>query len=64
MKYVICVNTSFSISLTYGKVYKVMNVKNGFIRVKNDWENIVEYAKFRFKPLKDNKINNLLYKDL
>lgn len=64
--YVICIDNSRNSSpLTIGKVYKVVEHPLGlFYTVMNDNGDLLEYSKARFKTIKENKINKLLYKEL
>lgn len=71
--YVICIDNSFIVNsdLTKYKVYKVLsNVEvttsysTIYYKVVNDRGMVFLYDRSRFKPLKENKINNLLYKEI
>lgn len=65
--YVICINDSFfNNSLTIGKVYKVIGkpYTSPFYDIENDRGFESSFAKDRFKVIKNNKINELLYKGL
>lgn len=64
--YVLCINNSCNSSpLTIGKIYEVFEYPFGlFYTIMNDNGDLLEYSKARFKTIKENKINKLLYKEL
>lgn len=70
MGYVLCINNFPDIrQLTIGKIYKVLGDRGGFtgdkvIMIRNDLKVICGYFEYRFVPVKSNKINKLLYKEL
>lgn len=69
MKYVICIdNHCMKSILTEGKIYKIVNQVfsrgNKYLTIVDDRGNEGGFYPSRFKPLKGNKINKLLYKEI
>lgn len=65
--YVMCIDNSHrSGTITKGKVYKALesSYMSPYVDIIDDKGQISLYDGSRFKPLKENKINRLLYKDL
>lgn len=67
-KYVICIDDSMSSGITKGNVYKYLGKGNQYFipsyEIVNDYGIIDYYYEDRFKPVRDNNINKLLYKGL
>lgn len=66
--YVICIdNYCMTGLLTKGRIYKLVNQtfsQVGYLTIVDDRGNSGWFYPSRFKPLKDNKINKLLYKEI
>lgn len=64
--YVICIDNSRNSSpLTIGKVYEVVEYPFGMLyTIRDDDGDLLKYSKTRFKTIKENKINKLLYKEI
>lgn len=67
--YVICIDSTYSSStLTKGRIYKaheeVSTVFWNYFTLVNDHGELGDYSKGRFKIIKDNRINKLLYKEI
>lgn len=65
--YAMCVNNEHvraSFTVTIGKVYNIISESDNLYTVINDFNHVMEYAKYRFIVIKDNKINKLLHKEL
>lgn len=62
MDYVICINNDYRrYSLTKGRIYRLFGQSGIFLRIKDDRGRLQRCSSHRFRSVKKNKINELLF---